>query len=99
MREMGFVSNRIFDVLASGGRLVTDDVQGLSEVFPDSVATYSSPIELMEILNRDPDEVYPPEKLAALSEVVRNEHSFDTRAGVLIDDVVDLRAQLRGARR
>lgn len=32
MRDRGFVSNRVFDVLASGGRLLTDEVEGLDEI-------------------------------------------------------------------
>src|SRR5699024_5144649 len=48
MRDRGFVSNRIFDILAAGGRLLTDDVTGLEEIVPTSLlphgpATFRSP--------------------------------------------------------
>ncbi|MEO5854040.1 MAG: glycosyltransferase [Nocardioides sp.] len=37
MRERGFVSNRVFDVLACGGRLLIDEVAGLADVLADMV--------------------------------------------------------------
>ena len=35
MRTLGFVSNRTFDVLATGARLLSDDVAGLSDLYAD----------------------------------------------------------------
>jgi spore maturation protein CgeB len=40
MREAGFISNRIYDALASGAFVLSDDVQGLAEEFDDGVAIY-----------------------------------------------------------
>mgnify|MGYP003325756257 CR=1 FL=1 len=39
MREWGFVSNRIFDVLACGTPVISDPVPGLHELFGDAVVT------------------------------------------------------------
>jgi GT2 family glycosyltransferase/spore maturation protein CgeB len=59
MREHGFVSNRIYDALACGACVVSDEVAGLADRFGGSVATYSGPDELRPLLDRllaDPDE-------------------------------------------
>ncbi|MCM1322748.1 MAG: glycosyltransferase [Acetobacter sp.] len=40
MRFYGFVSNRIYDVTASGGFVLTDYLPEIEEIYGDSVATY-----------------------------------------------------------
>ncbi|GAB3183064.1 hypothetical protein GCM10027060_17190 [Nesterenkonia halophila] len=92
MRDEGFLSNRIFDVLAAGGRLVTDDVVGLEEVFGDRLAVFTAPRELLQILDRDPEEFYPQQAREELSAMVREQHSFDARARRLVEDVRRSRA-------
>ena len=100
MREQGFISNRIFDVLASGGRLLTDDVAGLSGLFPSEalphgVATFATPVELLTIAEIGPAKFYDDEILRAISGHVRREHSFEARARVMLEDVRELRARRR----
>lgn len=97
MREHGFVSNRIFDVLASGGRLLTDDVNGLEDLVPErilphGVATFHSPAELLDIAQRGPERYYDEESLQAVSTYVQEHHGFAARARVLLDDVLHRRA-------
>ncbi len=46
MRENGLISNRIFDVLASGGFVISDDVPGIEEVFGGNVVTYKDSDDL-----------------------------------------------------
>jgi GT2 family glycosyltransferase len=46
MRTDGFLANRLFDVLASGGVVLSDDVAGLNEVFGELIPTYSDAGEL-----------------------------------------------------
>lgn len=46
MREHGFVSNRIYDALACGATVVSDDVLGLRERFGGAVRTYRTREEL-----------------------------------------------------
>ncbi|MBF0817787.1 glycosyltransferase, partial [Microbacterium paludicola] len=98
MREAGFLSNRVFDVLASGGRLLTDDVAGLQDVLPGGVlphgiAAYSSPAELLAIAARGPAEHYDDASLRAASDHVRSAHSFAARARVILEDVRRHRAR------
>jgi hypothetical protein len=52
MRDQGYVSNRVYDVLACGGALLTDDVPGLRERFGSALATYGSREELAAEVER-----------------------------------------------
>lgn len=97
MRDLGFVSNRVFDVLASGGRLLTDEVEGLDEitrtVLPErGVARFRTVEDLDAVLAEEGDAWYDETSLRALSDHVRKEHSFRARARVLLEDVLAHRA-------
>jgi len=52
MRRDGFISNRIFDALASGARVISDDVDGLDELFGGAVQVYRTPEELRGLASR-----------------------------------------------
>ena len=84
MREHGFVSNRVFDVLAVGGRLLTDEVVGLTGTLGVDVPMWRTPEDLAR-LARPPYDAWPgrAERLA-LAERVVAEHSFDARAATLL---------------
>ena len=51
MREKGFISNRIFDGIACGACIISDDVEGLDELFPGYVYTYKTKSELNKLVN------------------------------------------------
>ena len=59
MRHWGFLSNRLFDVLACGTPVISDPIPGLGEHLGDLVPTCSTPGELADLvrgalsLNRD----------------------------------------------
>lgn len=92
MAADGFLSNRLFDAVASGARVVSDEAAGLHEVFGDAVVTYSTPQQLSEILHAPIDERFPGglERIANAARVA-GEHSFDSRAAVLIAAATALR--------
>jgi GT2 family glycosyltransferase len=46
MREFGIISNRIFDVVATGRPVITDEVSGLGDIFGDAVHSYRDAEEL-----------------------------------------------------
>ena len=50
MREHGYISNRVFDALACGAFVISDDVTGLKERFGDALATYRTKGELKELI-------------------------------------------------
>jgi len=91
MAEEGFLSNRLFDAVATGTRVLSDRAAGIDDVFGDAVVVYDDEQELAELLSRPVDEVFPSsqEREAAASRVAR-EHSFDARAALLIDRARDL---------
>jgi GT2 family glycosyltransferase/spore maturation protein CgeB len=94
MREKGFISNRIFDALASGVVVVSDRVAGLEEVFGDLVPTYGDSEELAEAVRGllDDDERRRSISYRA-SAVVAEKHTFAHRAGELMAILEPLLAQ------
>ena len=59
MREHGYISNRVYDALACGALVLSDDVPGLTERFGDAVVVYRSAEQLRELIERflaDPGE-------------------------------------------
>lgn len=95
MRVQGFVSNRLFDAVASGARVVSDHVDGMEELFGRSVQTYSSLEELIELTSMyEPDEVFgSDEERRAVAARVAREHSFRARAERLVAVAVEARKQ------
>lgn len=88
MRDFGFVSNRIFDVLAAGGRLVSDPVPSIDLLFGDRVRQVDSAGELSQVLAAmaaEPDD--GDERHDAARHVARL-HSFDARAAAICNDVL-----------
>ncbi|MCT9818765.1 hypothetical protein N3K63_00550 [Microbacterium sp. W1N] len=93
MQRAGFVSNRLFDVVAAGGRAISDSVDGIDELFGGMVQTYETIPELLTLLSRDPHELFPQGDIAtAISRAVREQHSFDARAATLLRTALAIRA-------
>lgn len=89
MRREGFVSNRLFDVVAAGGRAISDDVEGIAELFGAAVRTYDQIPELLALTAPPLDPKFCSDaELAEISQRIRAEHSFDARARALLDDVL-----------
>lgn len=81
MARQGFVANRLFDVLASGGFVISDGGPGVHEVFGDMVPTYDNHIELHHLLLRYYDDPAARNAIVARAmPYVRRHHSFDARA-------------------
>lgn len=82
MRAEGFLANRLFDAVASGARVVSDDIEGL-EVFGGAVRPYSGQADLARLLHDD-DGWPGDDAMAGIVERVAAEHSFGARADELI---------------
>lgn len=98
MRHHGYLSNRLFDLAAVGARVVSDEVDGLSEVFGDVVLTYDSPASLAAAVATQLEDT--PERAQARAELsvrVRAEHTFDARAQRLVEAAAPLLAARRAA--
>lgn len=91
MAKNGFISNRIFDAVASGSRVISDQVEGIEEIFGNSVVTYKNAAELEQILNNDFDQIFGEndQRIANAIEIQKN-HNFDVRARILLDEVKNL---------
>lgn len=81
MLEYGIVSNRIFDALASGAFVISDNVAGIHELLGECIVTYTDKEDLhMKI---DYYLSHPKERdcIAALGrDLVKKKHTFDVRA-------------------
>ncbi len=85
MQTWGFVSNRLFDVLACGIPVISDPVMGLSTLFDGCVLEYDAPAQLRRLV----DEVLTdPTTARARAErgrkLVVAGHTFDHRAQELV---------------
>ena len=88
MRDNGYISNRIYDALASGAMVLSDPVSGLDERFGDSVAVYCSPEELhSQIARLLEDDEGRRLRAGRGREIVVDEHTFERRIGVLLERV------------
>jgi hypothetical protein len=94
MRADGFVSNRLFDAVASGARVVTDEVAGLADLFGPGVQTYTDADDLRRLATLpDPDAVFGDDATRrAAADRVRTEHSFSARAARLIEVALEARS-------
>lgn len=91
MARLGFFSNRLFDAAAAGARVVSDPVEGLEDVFGPSVRTYRTPDELRLLLDPAGDAWADPAEIATNAARIAEQHSFESRAKVLVADVLDAR--------
>ena len=86
MARFGIISNRIFDVVASGGVVVSDRVEGISDIFGNHVKICDNELELKEIMATANDWVPSPEVRKAMSIDILKQHSFDARAEKIIKE-------------
>ncbi|MHC4952198.1 MAG: glycosyltransferase, partial [Planctomycetota bacterium] len=91
MREFGFVSNRVYDVGASGGFLLTDNCAGIREMFGDALAVFDDGKDLKRQVEYFLD--HPEERLQKakkLREIVLNAHTLTNRVEQLAKLINDL---------
>lgn len=82
MARDGFLSNRLFDAVAAGANVVSDEAVGLHEVFGESVITYKDAADLPAAIERARARTEATKRADAVR--IAREHSFDARAEVLI---------------
>ena len=84
MADNGFLSNRLFDAVACGARVISDPAQGLTEVFGEAVAQYSSPAELASLVANKDLVFGTTQQRIQRAQDLSQRHSFDARARELI---------------
>lgn len=95
MRQEGFLANRLFDAVAAGARVISDDVPGIAEVFGDSVQVANGAADLERIL-ADLSVFGKDRQRRSRAAQIAAEHSFAARAQTLLADALELR-QRHGA--
>ena len=85
MRLGGFVSNRIFEAASVGAAIISDEIEGLSDLFGPLVRTYDSLGSLQTALETP---WINNETRAKIATKIRSSHSFDQRARRLIADAL-----------
>ena len=91
MQTWGFVSNRLYDVLACGTPVISDPVPGLAAQFDGAVLEYHDPVELRALVERvlaDPTAARLRAERGRA--VVVAEHTFDRRAAELLAYLTEL---------
>jgi glycosyltransferase involved in cell wall biosynthesis len=51
MRREGFLNIRILDAYASGGFVISDDINGIESIFGDTLVRYKNPVHLRELVD------------------------------------------------
>jgi len=86
MRDRGFVSNRLFDALACGTPVISDDLPDVHELFAGTVLTYRDVGELRELVATTlADPAAARARAARGREIVVEQHTFARRARELVD--------------
>jgi spore maturation protein CgeB len=94
MRAAGFISNRIYDALACGAFVLSDDVAGLADEFDGGVAVYRDAAGLREAVERYLDEPALRADIAARGRsAVLERHTFEGRAAALLAVIEPLLAE------
>jgi glycosyltransferase involved in cell wall biosynthesis len=86
MRDWGFVSNRIFDALACGAPVISDDVLEVAALFGDAVPTFRDAAQLRELVDEalaDPGAAR--DRARRGMNIVLAHHTFDRRAQEFLD--------------
>jgi Glycosyl transferases group 1 len=86
MKAWGFVSNRLFDVLACGTPVISDAVDGVADLFDGAVLEYHTPDELRSLVDEVlADPAAARERAERGRELVLASHTMDHRARQLLD--------------
>jgi spore maturation protein CgeB len=91
MMRHGFISNRVFDIIASGGLVFTDPVAGLDQVFGDLVPTFDSSEALQSLLDdwRTNQRDYAS-RMEKARKIVLESHTFQARASRIMEIIAEL---------
>lgn len=86
MAANGFLSNRLFDAVASGARVISDDAVGIDEVFGQAVKVYRNPSELAELCSKSGRDSWgSQEEITIRAREIGSNNSFDQRANALVE--------------
>ena len=88
MQENGFVSNRLFDVLACNGFILTDKVEGIHQLFGDAIITYDSKEDLAQKITFFLENKEKREEIAQKGrELVLKKHTYKNRVDTILKSI------------
>lgn len=91
MMRHGFISNRVFDIIASGGLVFTDPVAGLGQVFGDLIPTFDSSETLGDLLDDwQANSAAYAARMERARQIVLEAHTFDARAARIMEIIDEL---------
>ena len=91
MAREGFYSNRLFDAVASGARVISDQVEGIGEIFQGGAQTYKSPADLEKLCSKENRKIWgSQQEILDRAHQIGELHSFEQRAKVLSNTVKEL---------
>jgi GT2 family glycosyltransferase len=85
MARYGIVSNRLFDVVACGGVAISDEVEGIEDLFGAHVRQCAGSESLKELVDHLAEWVPTLDERREKSREVLADHSFDRRAQQFLD--------------
>jgi len=94
MAREGFIANRVFDAVASGARVISDDVLGIADTFGDEVVVCREDDDIRGAFFRLSVDRGDAQERALAARQFAAAHSSSSRARTLVEAVVGLR---RGA--
>lgn len=83
MKDYGFLSNRLFDAVACGAKVVSDEIEGLDDVFDGYVKQYSSDTPITNLVSESVKWNSFEERKEFGYEIGRL-HNFDSRAAEIL---------------
>jgi spore maturation protein CgeB len=85
--EAGFLNNRLYDVLASGGFVISDAIEGLADEFDDGVVAYRDAADLVQLVEHYLDDpVARADRVERGRRAVLARHTFSHR----VDEILRL---------
>ena len=86
MKDLDFPSNRLFDALACGTFVISDDIPSAKTLFEGNIVTYDGADDLDEKIKYYLNNPQEREELASKGkEIVLKNHTFDNRVDEIID--------------
>jgi spore maturation protein CgeB len=81
----------LFDAVACGARVISDQVDGLEQLFAGGVKTYNSPTDLAKLCSNESRALWGTEQeIVERASRIGERHSFDQRAKELVQAVQNL---------
>ena len=91
MAHEGFYSNRLFDAVASGARVISDHVDGIEQLFAGGVKIYNTPNDLAKLCSNESRALWgTQQEIVERASRIGEHHSFDQRAKELVQAVQNL---------